>query len=176
VNLFEYEGKRPNIAADAFIAPTATLIGDVTIEAGASVWYGATLRGDDGPIVVRARANVQDGTVIHTTPGVTTEIGERATVAHLCMIHGAVLEEEALVGNGCVVLDGAVIGAGALVAAMSLVPPGMQVPPGMLVAGVPAQVKRPIEGTPAEFWVKTNPVYYPELAQRHIRGTKRIDP
>jgi len=175
VNLFEYEGRRPSVAADAFVAPTATLIGDVTIESGASIWYGATLRGDDGPIVVRAGANVQDGSVIHTTPGVTTEIGERATVAHLCMVHGAVLEEEALVGNGCVVLDGARIGARSMVAAMSLVSAGMQVPPGMLVAGVPAQVKRPIAGTAAEEWVRLNPVYYPELARRHRAGTRRIE-
>jgi carbonic anhydrase/acetyltransferase-like protein (isoleucine patch superfamily) len=176
LNLFEYEGKRPVIADNAFIAATATLIGDVTVEAGASIWYGATLRGDDGPIVVRAGANVQDGTVIHTTPGVTTEIGERATVAHQCMIHGAVLEAEALVGNGCVVLDGALIGSRAMVAAMSLVQPGMQIPPGMLAAGVPAQVKKPIAGTQAEFWVNMNPVYYPELAQRHVKGIRRIEP
>ena len=175
MNLFEYEGRRPTIAEDAFVAATATVIGDVTIESGASIWYGATLRGDDGPIVVRAGANVQDGSVIHTTPGVTTEIGERATVAHLCMVHGAVLEEEALVGNGCVVLDGARIGARSMVAAMSLVSAGMQVPPGMLVAGVPAQVKRPIAGTAAEEWVRLNPVYYPELARRHRAGTRRIE-
>jgi carbonic anhydrase/acetyltransferase-like protein (isoleucine patch superfamily) len=173
--LFEYEGKRPKIADDAFIAPTATVIGDVTIESGASVWYGAVLRGDDGPIVVRARANIQDNSVVHTTPEVTTEIGAGATVAHQCMIHGAVLEEEALVGNGCVVLDGAVIGSRALVAAMSLVPSGMQVPARMLVAGVPAVVKRPIDGTPAEFWVRMNPTYYPALAQRHRAGIRLLD-
>jgi carbonic anhydrase/acetyltransferase-like protein (isoleucine patch superfamily) len=175
VNLFEYEGKRPTIAEDAFIAATATIIGDVTIETGASIWYGAVLRGDDGPIVVRAHANVQDGTVIHTTPDVTTEIGVRATVAHQCMIHGAVLEEEALVGNGCVVLDGARIGSRSMIAAMSLVQPGVQIPPGVLAAGVPAVVKREIAGTPAEFWIKMNPIYYPELAKRHIAGIKRID-
>jgi carbonic anhydrase/acetyltransferase-like protein (isoleucine patch superfamily) len=174
MNLFEYEGKRPSIADDAWIAPTATLIGDVTVESGASIWYGATLRGDDGPIVVRERANVQDGSVVHTTPGVTTEIGPRATVAHLCMIHGAVLEEEALVGNGCVVLDGARIGARSMVAAMSLVQPGVQIPPGVLAAGVPAQVRKELAGTPAEFWVKMNPVYYPELAKRHIAGIKPL--
>ena len=67
--VYEYEGKIPTIAEDAFVAPTATIIGDVTIEAGASVWYGAVIRGDDGPIVVRERANVQDGSVVHTTPG-----------------------------------------------------------------------------------------------------------
>ncbi|HEX3337291.1 MAG TPA: gamma carbonic anhydrase family protein [Jatrophihabitans sp.] len=175
MNLFEYEGKRPTIADDALIAATATIIGDVTIETGASIWYGAVLRGDDGPIVVRAHANVQDGTVIHTTPEVTTEIGVRATVAHQCMIHGAVLEEEALVGNGCVVLDGARIGSRSMIAAMSLVQPGVQIPPCVLAAGVPAVVKREIAGTPAEFWIKMNPVYYPELAKRHIAGIKRID-
>ena len=172
--IYEYEGNRPVIADDAFIAPTATIVGDVTIEAGASVWYRAVIRGDDGPIVLRERCNVQDGSVIHTTPGVTTEIGAGATVAHRCVVHGAVLEDEALVGNGCVVLDGARIGSRSLIAALSLVSPGMQVPPGMFVAGVPAVVKRPIEGTPAEMWVNLNPTYYPELVQRHLAGIRPI--
>jgi carbonic anhydrase/acetyltransferase-like protein (isoleucine patch superfamily) len=172
--VYEYEGKRPSIAPDAFVAPTATIIGDVTIEAGASVWYGAVVRGDDGPILIRERANVQDGSVLHTTPGVTTTIGVGATVAHQCVVHGAVLEDEALVGNGCVVLDGALIGAGSLVAALSLVPAGMQIPPGVLAAGVPAVVKRPLAGTPAEMWVKLNPTYYPALAQRHIASIRPV--
>jgi carbonic anhydrase/acetyltransferase-like protein (isoleucine patch superfamily) len=168
--LFEYEGKRPTIAADAFVAATATIIGDVTIESGASVWYGAVLRGDDGPIVVRANANVQDGSVLHCPPGVTTEIGPGATVAHQCVVHGAVLEEEALVGNGCVILDGARIGTRSLVAALSLVQPGAVIPPGVLAAGSPAVVKRDLAGTPAEMWVKMNPTYYPALAKRHREG------
>jgi carbonic anhydrase/acetyltransferase-like protein (isoleucine patch superfamily) len=172
--LFEYEGIRPTIAEDAFIAPTASIVGDVTIEAGASVWYGAVIRGDDGPIVLRERCNVQDGSVIHTTPGVTTEIGVGATVAHQCVVHGAVLEDEALVGNGCVVLDGARIGAGSLIAALSLVSAGMQVPAGMFVAGVPAVIKRSLEGTAAQAWVKLNPTYYPALAQRHRSGIRPI--
>jgi carbonic anhydrase/acetyltransferase-like protein (isoleucine patch superfamily) len=173
--IYEFEGKRPSIADDAFVAPTATIVGDVTIEAGASVWYGAVLRGDDGPIVLRERCNVQDGTVIHTTPGVTTEIGAGATVAHQCMIHGAVLEEEALVGNGCVVLDRARIGARSMIAAMSLVSPAVEIPPGMFAAGIPAVVKRPLAGTPAEMWVKLNPTYYPALAQKHITGIRRVE-
>jgi carbonic anhydrase/acetyltransferase-like protein (isoleucine patch superfamily) len=172
--LFEYEGKRPTIADDAFVAATATVIGDVTIESGASVWYGAVLRGDDGPIIVRANANVQDGSVIHCAPGVTTEIGRGATVAHQCVVHGAVLEDEALVGNGCVILDGARIGAGSMVAAFSLVSAGTVIPPGVLAAGSPAVVRKPIAGTAAEFWVQANPVYYPELAKRHIAGIKAI--
>ena len=172
--LYEYEGKRPNVAPDAFIAATATLIGDVTIESGASIWYGAVLRADDGPILVRANANVQDGSVLHCPPTVTTEIGRGATVGHQCVVHGAVLEDESLVGNGCVVLDGARIGAGSLIAALSLVQPGAIIPPGVLAAGAPAVVKREIAGTPAELWVKMNPTHYPALARRHLAGIRPI--
>ena len=174
--LYEFEGLRPVVADDAFVAPTATLIGDVTIESGASVWYGAVLRGDEGPIVIRADANVQDGSVLHCPPGVTTEIGRGATVAHQCVVHGAVLEEEALVGNGCVVLDGALVGARSLVAALSLVGPGMVIPPGVLAAGAPAAVKRDLAGTPAEMWVKLNPTHYPQLARKHLAGLREIRP
>jgi carbonic anhydrase/acetyltransferase-like protein (isoleucine patch superfamily) len=172
--LFEFEGKRPVIADDAFVAPTATLIGDVTVESGASVWYGAVLRGDEGPIVIRENANVQDNSVLHCPPTVTTEIGRGATVGHQCVVHGAVLEDEALVGNGTVVLDGARIGAGSLIAAHSLVQPGAVIPSGVLAAGSPAVVKRAIAGTPAEMWVKMNPTHYPALARKHIAGIRPI--
>lgn len=172
---FEFAGKRPSIADDAFVAPTATLIGDVTVEAGASVWYGAVLRGDCGPIVVRARANVQDGAVLHCPPDVTTEIGPGATVAHQCVVHGAVLEEECLVGNGATVLDGARIGARSMVAAHSLVTPGTQIPSGVLAVGSPARVKGPLEGLAAT-WVSVNPGFYAELAQRHRAGVRPVQP
>ena len=175
MNLFEYEGKRPTIADDAFIAPTATIIGDVTIESGASIWYGAVLRGDDGPIIVRERANVQDGTVIHTTPEVTTEIGRGATIAHQCMVHGAVVEEEALVGNGCVVLDGARIGSRSMIAAMSLVQPGVQIPPGVLAAGVPAQVKKEIAGTPGRVLGQDESRLLPGAGAAAHRGIRRVE-
>jgi carbonic anhydrase/acetyltransferase-like protein (isoleucine patch superfamily) len=174
VFLYEFEGLRPVVAGDAFIAPTATLIGDVTVESGASVWYGAVLRGDEGPIVVRRDANVQDLSLLHCPPGVTTEVGPGATVAHQCVVHGAVIEEEALVANGCVVLDGARIGSRSLVAALSVVSPGAVIPPGVLAAGSPAVVKRPIAGTPAEMWVRLNPSHYPELARKHVRGLRPI--
>jgi carbonic anhydrase/acetyltransferase-like protein (isoleucine patch superfamily) len=174
VFLYEFEGVRPVVAHDAFIAPTATLIGDVTIESGASVWYGAVLRGDEGPIVVRRDANVQDLSLLHCPPGVTTEVGPGATVAHQCVVHGAIVEEEALVANGCVVLDGARIGSRSLVAALSVVSPGAVIPPGVLAAGSPAVVKRPLAGTPAEMWVQLNPTHYPELARKHVRGLRPI--
>src|ERR1700716_2270954 len=105
--LYSFEGRSPTIDPSAFIAPTATLVGDVTVEAGASVWYNAVIRADYGPIVVREGANVQDGSVLHAPPTLSTEIGRRATIAHLCVIHGAIIGEETLIANGCTVLDGA---------------------------------------------------------------------
>ncbi len=173
--LYSFEGHRPRVHPDAFIAPTATLVGGVTVEAGASVWYGAVLRADFAAIVVRAGANVQDGAVVHTTPGGRAEIGPGVTVAHACVVHAAVLEEECLVGNGAVVLDGARVGARSLVAAGAVVPAGMVVPPGVLVAGVPAEVKRPLAGTAAERWVRVNPEAYQALARRHQAGLRLVE-
>ncbi len=172
--LFSFEGKSPRVHPDAFVAPTATLIGDVEVEAGASIWYGAVLRADYAPIVVRTGANVQDGSVLHGPPGHATEIGPGATVAHLCVVHGAMLGEECLVANGSTVLDGARIGARTMIAAHSLVAAGADIPAGVLAAGSPAVVKKPIEGTPAEFWVKMNPPAYADLARRHAAGVLPI--
>ncbi len=150
------------------------MIGDVTIESGASVWYGAVLRGDDGPIIVRERANIQDNSVIHTTLERVTEIGRGATVAHQCMVHGAVVEEEALVGNGCVVLDGARIGARSMIAAMSLVPPGQQIPPGVL-RPASRQGQRRDGRHPGRVLGQDEPGLLPGLAKRHAVGITRIE-
>lgn len=168
--LYSFEGRSPRVDPTAFIAPTATLIGDVTIEAGASVWFGAVLRADDAPIIVRQGANVQDGSVLHVPPGVPVDIGPGATVAHMCLIHGAHIGAEALIGNQATVLDGAVIGARSLVAAGALVLAGTTIPDGMLVTGAPAKVKGPIAGTGAEMWIDANPKYYQDLAQRYRAG------
>lgn len=170
MQLFTFEGRSPTVDPSAFVAPTATLIGDVTIEAGASVWFGAVLRADDAPIVVREGANVQDGSVLHVPPGVPVDIGPGATVAHMCVIHGAHIGAEALIANHATVLDGAVIGARSLVAAGSVVRAGMRIPDEMLVTGAPAVVKGPIAGTSAELWVNANPGFYQKLAERYRAG------
>lgn len=172
--LYQFEDRIPKVDPLAFIAPTATLVGDVTVEAGASVWYNAVLRGDLGRIVVRAGANVQDGSVLHASERHPCEVGPRATVAHLCLVHGSIIEEEALVANGCTVLDGVVVGARSLVAAHSLVPAGMQIPPGMLVAGSPAEIKRPLAGTPGEQIPLRIGRGYIKLARRHARGINEL--
>jgi len=167
--MFAFEGRSPRVSASAWIAPTATLVGDVTVEDEASVWYGAVLRADFGPIIVRRGANVQDGSVLHGGADPVTEVGEGATVGHLCVVHGCVIGAEALIGNGATVLDGAVIGARALVAAGATVPPGLAVPDGMLAVGVPARVAGEVRGGALK-WVQTNPEVYRELARRHAAG------
>jgi carbonic anhydrase/acetyltransferase-like protein (isoleucine patch superfamily) len=175
VPLFSFEGLTPRVDPSAFIAPTATLVGDVIVEAGASIWYGAVIRADYAPVIVRAGANVQDGAVLHGPPGLTTDVGRGATVAHNCVIHGAILGDECLIANGSIVLDAARVGSRSLVAAGSVVAANTEIPAGMLAAGAPAVVKRPIDGSPAQFWVDSNPAAYTELGARHRRGVQRLD-
>jgi carbonic anhydrase/acetyltransferase-like protein (isoleucine patch superfamily) len=172
--LYSFEGKSPRIHPTAFVAPTASIIGDVTIEENASVWYNAVVRADFSPIVIRRGANVQDGAVVHVTPVHGVEIGPGATVAHLCLIHGADVGEEALVGNSSTVLDGARIGARSMVGAGSLVTPGTEIPEGVLALGAPCKVRGPLAGTPAERWVQINPAGYQALAQRHRAGVAPV--
>jgi carbonic anhydrase/acetyltransferase-like protein (isoleucine patch superfamily) len=169
--LFAFEGRAPQVSPQAWIAPTATLVGDVRVEAEASVWYGAVLRADFGPIVIRCGANIQDGSVLHGGDDPVNEVGEGATVGHLCVVHGCVIGTEALIGNGATVLDGVVIGRRALVAAGATVPPGMVVPDGMIAVGVPARVAGEVKGRARE-WVDTNPGIYRALARRHAVGIR----
>lgn len=173
--LYEFEGKRPAVHPEAWIAPTATLIGDVTVEAGASVWYGAVLRGDVCSIVVRSGTNIQDNSVLHAAPETTLVVGPDATVGHGCVVHCAEVGEQALIGNGSTLLDGAKVGGRTLVAAGSVVTPGSEIPGGMVAAGIPAKATKPIEGTSSEFWIEQNPAYYQELAQRHARTAQQVE-
>lgn len=168
--IFAFEGRSPVIDPTAFVAPTATLIGDVRVEAGASVWFNAVLRADYAPIIIREGANVQDGSVLHAPPGIPCDIGPGATIAHLCVVHGAHVGAEALIANHATVLDGAVIGRRALIAAHSLVVAGTKIPDEVLVVGSPAKIRGPIAGTGAQMWVDTNPAAYRELGQRYRDG------
>jgi len=173
VPLFAFEGYEPEVSPTAWIAPTATLVGDVRVEAEASIWYGAVLRADFGPIIVRRGANVQDGSVLHGGDDPVTEVGEGATVGHLCVVHGAVIGAEALIGNGATVLDGATVGVRALVAAGCTVPPRMIIPDGMLAVGVPARIIGEVTGG-AKQWVESNPAVYRDLARRHAAGIRLV--
>lgn len=170
MNLYSFEGKTPQVHPEAFVAPTATLVGDVVVEKGASIWYGAVLRADDCRIVVHEGANVQDNSVLHAAPGKTLEIGAGATIAHACVIHGDAVGERALIANGTVMLDDTSVGAGSLVAAGSVITPGTAIPPGVLASGIPARVQKPIEGSSSSVWIELNPPYYQDLGRRHREG------
>ena len=165
--LIEFEGKKPQVAEGAFIAPTATLIGDVIVEEGASIWFGAVLRGDFGRIFVKKGSSVQDNTVLHVIPDCETVVGENATVAHGAVLHGCTIEKGAIVGMNSVIQDFAVIGEESMVAAGSVVPANMQVPKRHLVAGVPAEVKKEITGS-SLMWVSQSAPMYQELARKYM--------
>ncbi len=137
---------RPDqVAATAFIAPGAAVVGDVTLGENASVWFAAVLRGDTEPIRVGARTNIQDGSVLHADPGFPCTLGEGVTVGHRAIVHGAVIEDNVLIGMGAIVLNGAHIGRDSIIAAGAVVTQGAEIPPGSLVMGMPAKVKRPLK-------------------------------
>ncbi|MCW5253685.1 gamma carbonic anhydrase family protein [Streptomyces sp. SHP 1-2] len=159
-------GKRPEVAAAAFLAPTSSVLGDVTLGPGTSVWYGAVLRGDTERISVGADSNVQDNCTLHADPGFPVTVGERVSIGHNAVVHGASVGDDCLIGMGATVLNGAEIGAGSLVAAQALVPQGMRVPPGSLVAGVPAKVRRELTAEERE-GITRNGTAYGELAREH---------
>lgn len=142
--LYQLEQHRVSRRGEGFIAPNATLIGNVLLEEEASVWFGAVLRGDNEPIVIGAASNIQDNAVLHTDPGFPLRLGRGVTVGHQAMVHGCSVGDYSLIGIHSVILNGAVIGAYCLIGANALVTAGKVIPEGSLVLGSPAQVVRPL--------------------------------
>lgn len=166
--IIAYNGIHPRIAEDAFIAPNATIIGNVTIGAGASVWFGAVIRGDEGEISIGPRSNVQDNVVIHVNHIHPTIIEADVTIGHSVVLEGCHLKAGCLIGMNATVLDGAVVGERALIAAGSVVRENQAIPPDVLAAGVPAQVKGPMSEA-ARQHVLGSPGHY-EQAGRNYRA------
>ncbi len=136
------QGRAPQLHAESWVAPNATVIGQVTLAAKATVWYSATLRAEFEPIEIGFGSNLQDGVTVHVDPGFPVRVGSGVSVGHNAVLHGCTVEDDCLIGMGAIVLNGAVIGAGSLVGAGAVVPQGTVVPPGSLVAGVPGKVRR----------------------------------
>lgn len=144
-NIIPFRGHHPEISKTAFIAPTASIIGDVKIGSGSGVWYNCVLRGDMNEIHIGENSNVQDGTIIHVASlGQGTYIGSRVSIGHLALIHACTIEDDAMIGMQATVMDGVTVEAGALVAAGSLVPPGKRVMKGQMWAGTPAKYVRDV--------------------------------
>lgn len=165
--IIEYRGRRPKIDSTAFIAPTAVLIGDVEVGPESSIWFGAVLRGDNGPIRVGARSSIQDNAVLHVSEHGRTVVGDDVTVGHCAVMEDCQIHRHALIGSNAVILGGAVVGEGSLVAAGSVVGERVQIPPGVLAAGSPAQVKKQISGEAAG-WVEISADEYVKLSRSYI--------
>ncbi len=151
-----------------FVAPNAAVIGRVTLESRASVWFSCVLRGDTDPIVVGEGSNIQDGTVIHADPGFPTTIGRNVTVGHKAMLHGCTIGDGSLIGIGAVILNGARIGRGCLIGAKALVTEGMDVPDGSLVLGSPGQVRKTLTEE-QQLALAHNADHYVGNAERYLR-------
>ena len=164
----------PEVHPGVWVAESAQVMGDVVLAEHASIWYGAVLRGDNHRITIGARANVQDGSVLHTDHGVPLTIGEDVTIGHSVVLHGCSIGEGSLVGIQSVVLHGARIGTHSIVGAGSLVTEGKAFPDGVLIVGRPAKVVR--ELTPEQIaGLKASAAHYVQQARRHATGLKRID-
>ena len=172
--ILSYKGKKPTIAENVFIAPTAVVIGNVTIHPGASIWYGTVIRGDDEPIVIGEDANVQDNCTVHTDRGFPATIGAGVTVGHNAVVHGCTLGDKCLIGIGALVLSGSVVEKEAVVAAGALVREGQRIGFRELVAGVPATLKRVLTADEAKVFYKST-TDYRALWPGHAHETTRLD-
>lgn len=159
-------GHSPKLDPRAYVHPRAVLIGQVTIGPDSSVWPNATLRGDDGPIVIGACTSVQDGTVIHMTEGrSTTTVGDRVTIGHNAIIHGCTIDDETIIGMGAILLDNATVGSRSIVGAGTVVPPGKRVEPGTVVVGNPMRLVRHCTEADFEFIAFSWRAYVERAAQ-----------
>ena len=170
---FELGGRRPRVHPDAYIAPTAVLIGDVEIAAGASVWFGAVLRGDEATITVGEGANIQDNAVVHCAKNLPTLIEKNASVGHSAQLEGCIVEEGALVGMGATMLQRSRLGAGSMLAAGAVLQEGVEIPAGHMAAGVPATVKKQLDGS-SNHWVGITARHYQDRAVKYRAGLKPL--
>ncbi len=171
--ILQLDERKPVFKGDYYVADSAAVIGSVVMENGASVWWGATVRGDNEVITLGENVNVQDGSVIHTDAELPVVLARNVSIGHMVMLHGCTIGENSLVGNGAIVLDKAVIGRNCLIGAGSLIAPGKAIPDGSLVLGAPGKVVRSL--TPEEIanntWIAE---HYVERSAKYRKGLKPI--
>lgn len=169
--LYSLPGDRsPQVADDAWVAPGATVVGDVTLGAGASVWYGAVVRADNAPITIGAESNLQDNVSAHVDTGFPLTVGARVSVGHNAVLHGCTIEDDVLVGMSATVMNGARVGSGSLIAAGAVVTQGAVIPPRSLAAGIPAKVRRELSDEELEA-IARNAAGYVQKTAEHRQAT-----
>lgn len=173
MSLFALGDRMPRVAHDAWVAPGSHVIGDVVLEAKASVWFGSTLRGDNEPIVIGAGSNVQENCVLHTDMGYPLTIGAGCTVGHKAMLHGCRIGDNTLIGMGATVLNGAVIGKNCLIGAEALITEGKVIPDGSLVMGAPGKVVRQLDAEAID-GLRQSALNYQQNAARFLRDLKKL--
>jgi carbonic anhydrase/acetyltransferase-like protein (isoleucine patch superfamily) len=171
--IYELDGKAPQLGAGAWVAESASVIGDVTLGDNASVWYGAVVRGDVERITIGRNSNVQDLSVLHADFGVPLTIGDNVTIGHQCMLHGCTIGDGALIGIQAVVLNNARIGRNCVVGAGSVVTEGKEFPDNSLIVGSPAKAIRTLDAEGVAKLAHLAP-HYVENAQRFARGLKKV--
>lgn len=171
--IFALDGVAPKLHADTWVAHDANLIGKIVLEQGASVWFGATLRGDNEEIRVGENSNIQENCVLHTDMGFPLTIGANCTIGHKAMLHGCVIGEGSLIGMGAVVLNGARIGKGCLIGAGALITEGKEIPDGSLVMGAPGKVVRALDAE-AQAKLLQSAAGYRANMQRFRAGLKQV--
>lgn len=171
--LYEIDGKRPELGFDAWVAPSADLIGEVRLGPEASVWFGACIRADNTAIVVGDRSNVQEGAMLHSDPGAPCTVGRDVTVGHHAILHGCTIEDEVLIGMGATVLNHAVIPSGCLIGAGALVTEGKTFAANSLIVGSPAKAVRTLDEA-AVAMIRISAAHYVERAKRFAERLRRV--
>ncbi len=175
MTVYSLTDKKPQLPPEGeyWIAPNATVVGDVTLKSGASIWFGAIVRGDNDPIVIGENTNIQDGSVLHSDPGEPLIIGANVTVGHMAMLHSCEIGDGTLIGIGAVVLGRAVIGRNCLIGANALITEGKVIPDGSLVMGQPGKVVRTLE--PGQIAaLEASAEHYVQNWKRYVAGL-RVD-
>ena len=171
--IYELDGLTPRVDASAWVADNAQVMGDVTLAADSSIWFGVTVRGDTDAISIGAGSNIQDGSVLHADHGIPVVVGERVTVGHMVMLHGCTIGDGSLIGIGAIVLNGAKIGKNCLVGAGSLVTEGKEFPDGSMILGSPAKVVRQL--SPEQIaGIRASAQHYIDNARIFRSGLKKI--
>jgi len=169
--IYSLDGISPTVADDAWVAPGTHVIGNVSLAALSSVWFGTTIRGDNEPITVGHGTNIQENCVLHTDPGCPLTIGENCTIGHKAMLHGCTIGDNSLVGMGATILNGAVIGKNCLIGAGALITEGKTIPDGSLVMGVPGKVVRDLDEAAIK-GLTQSALHYQQNAARFRAGLK----